>query len=124
MECLNTGNQEEIHADIIVDASGFGSKSIAWLREYEIEVQEEKVRIDLFYVTRMFKLKENEKLDYCNTLMSPSFPDNPYGVLIQTIEDHRYLLLSVDMQMKKHHKQMENFIILLKLINPSCYRFS
>ncbi|HDR7967719.1 MULTISPECIES: NAD(P)/FAD-dependent oxidoreductase [Bacillus cereus group] len=92
MECLNTGNQEEIHADIIVDASGFGSKSIAWLREYEIEVQEEKVRIDLFYVTRMFKLKENEKLDYCNTLMSPSFPDNPYGVLIQTIEDHRYFV--------------------------------
>ena len=92
IECLNTGNQEEIHADIIVDASGFGSKSIAWLREYEIEVQEEKVRIDLFYVTRMFKLKENEKLDYCNTLMSPSFPDNPYGVLIQTIEDHRYFV--------------------------------
>lgn len=55
-------------------------------------MQEEKVRIDLFYVTRMFKLKENEKLDYCNTLMSPSFPDNPYGVLIQTIEDHRYFV--------------------------------
>ena len=51
-----------------------------------------KARIDLFYVTRMFKLKENEKLDYCNTLMSPSFPDNPYGVLIQTIEDNRYFV--------------------------------
>ncbi len=51
-----------------------------------------KARIDLFYVTRMFKLKENEKLDYCNTLMSPSFPDNPYGVLIQAIEDNRYFV--------------------------------
>ncbi|HDR4516986.1 TPA: FAD-dependent oxidoreductase [Bacillus cereus] len=91
-KCLETGTQEEIQADIVVDASGFGSKSIAWLREYNIEVQEEKARIDLFYTTRMFKLKENEKLDYCNTLMSPSFPDNPYGVLIQTIEDHRYFV--------------------------------
>ena len=40
----------------------------------------------------MFKLKENEELDCCNMLMSPSFPDNPYGVLIQTIEDHRYFV--------------------------------
>ncbi|PEK23378.1 FAD-dependent oxidoreductase [Bacillus wiedmannii] len=91
-KCLEAGTQEEIQADIVVDASGFGSKSIAWLREYNIEVQEEKVRIDLFYTTRMFKLNENEKLDCCNMLMSPSFPDNPYGVLIQTIEDNRYFV--------------------------------
>ncbi|MCU5463106.1 MULTISPECIES: FAD-dependent oxidoreductase [Bacillus cereus group] len=91
-KCLETSSQEEIQADIVVDASGFGSKSIAWLREHNIEVQEEKVRIDLFYATRMFKLKENEKFDCCNMLMSPSFPRNPYGVLIQTIEDHRYFV--------------------------------
>ncbi|MDA1760634.1 FAD-dependent oxidoreductase [Bacillus cereus] len=91
-KCLHTGNKEEIHADIVVDASGFGSKSIEWLRAYNVEVQEEKVRIDLFYATRMFKLKENEKLDYCNMLMSPSFPENPYGVLVQKIEDNRYFV--------------------------------
>ncbi|GLV64235.1 glutamate synthase [Bacillus mycoides] len=84
--------QEEVYADIVIDASGFGSKSIEWLREYEIEVKEEKVRIDLFYATKMFKLKENEELDCCNMLMSPSFPENPYGVLIQTIEDNRYFV--------------------------------
>ena len=89
---LETDAQEEVHADLVVDASGFSSKSIEWLRECEIEVQEEKVRINLFYATKMFKLKENEELDCCNMLMSPSFPDNPYGVLIQTIEDHRYFV--------------------------------
>ncbi|TPV42239.1 FAD-dependent oxidoreductase [Bacillus dicomae] len=89
---LDTGLYEEFHADIVVDASGFGSKGIEWLREYDIEVQEEKVRIDLFYATRMFKLKENEKLDCCNMMMSPSFPESPYGVLIQTIEDNRYFV--------------------------------
>ncbi|PGU78278.1 FAD-dependent oxidoreductase [Bacillus cereus] len=89
---LETNTQEEVHADLVVDASGFGSKSIEWLREYEIKVQEEKVRIDLFYATKMFKLRENEELDCCNMLMSPSFPDNPYGVLIQTIEDNRYFV--------------------------------
>ncbi|OJE44124.1 glutamate synthase [Bacillus proteolyticus] len=89
---LEAGMQEEVYADIVIDASGFGSKSIEWLREYEIEVKEEKVRIDLFYATKMFKLKENEELDCCNMLMSPSFPENPYGVLIQTIEDNRYFV--------------------------------
>ncbi|MDD1369968.1 glutamate synthase, partial [Bacillus sp. MHSD17] len=89
---LDTGLYEEFHADIVVDASGFGSKGIEWLRKYDIEVQEEKVRIDLFYATRMFKLKENEKLDCCNMMMSPSFPESPYGVLIQTIEDNRYFV--------------------------------
>ncbi|PEK52061.1 glutamate synthase [Bacillus toyonensis] len=89
---LETGMQEEVHADIVIDASGFGSKSMEWLREYEIEVQEEKVRIDLFYATKMLQLKENEELDCCNMLMSPSFPENPYGVLIQTIEDNRYFV--------------------------------
>lgn len=89
---LETDAQEEVHADLIVDASGFSSKSIEWLRECEIEVQEEKVRINLFYATKMFKLEENEELDCCNMLMSPSFPDNPYGVLIQTIEDNRYFV--------------------------------
>ncbi|GAB6436242.1 MULTISPECIES: FAD-dependent oxidoreductase [Bacillus] len=92
VKCVETGIKEEMQADIVVDASGFSSKSIAWLREHNIEVQEEKVRIDLFYATRMFKLKENEELDCCNMLMSPSFPDNPYGVLIQTIEDNRYFV--------------------------------
>ncbi|PFN27797.1 NAD(P)-binding protein [Bacillus cereus] len=92
VKCLETGTQEEFHADIVVDASGFGSKSIEWLQAYNIEVREEKVRIDLFYATRLFKLKENEELDCCNMLMSPSFPENPYGVLIQTIEDNRYFV--------------------------------
>ncbi|KFN03964.1 glutamate synthase [Bacillus clarus] len=91
-KCLKTGMKEEFDADIVVDASGFGSKNIDWLREYNIEVKEEKVRIDLFYATRMFRLKENEQLDCCNMLMSPSFPENPYGVLIQTIEDDRYFV--------------------------------
>ena len=62
----------------------------------------------------MFKLKENEELDCCNMLMSPSFPDNPHGVLIQTIEDNRYFVTFSGYASEKHHKQMMSFMILLK----------
>lgn len=84
---LETGAEEEIHANVVVDASGFGSKSVEWLQTYGIQVKEEKVWIQLFYATRVFRLKTKKQLDWCNLLVSPSFPENPYGALIQTIED-------------------------------------
>ncbi|WP_440603727.1 NAD(P)/FAD-dependent oxidoreductase [Bacillus sp. GB_SG_008] len=87
---LETGAEEEIHANVVVDASGFGSKSVEWLQTHGIQVKEEKVWIQLFYATRVFRLKTKERLDWCNLLVSPSFPENPYGALIQTIEDDRF----------------------------------
>ncbi|CAG9614889.1 hypothetical protein BACCIP111899_04122 [Bacillus rhizoplanae] len=87
---LETGAEEEIHANVVVDASGFGSKSVEWLQTHGIQVKEEKVWIQLFYATRVFRLKTKKRLDWCNLLVSPSFPENSYGALIQTIEDDRF----------------------------------
>ena len=55
---LETDIQEEVHADLVVDASGFGSKSIEWLREYEIEVQEEKFVLIYFTQRKCSNLKK------------------------------------------------------------------
>ncbi len=87
---LKTGREEELYADLVVDASGFGSKSVEWLRSYGIGIKEEKVWIQLFYATRFFRLKNQERPDWCNLLISPSFPENPYGAFIQTIEENRF----------------------------------
>ncbi|PGE97660.1 glutamate synthase [Bacillus pseudomycoides] len=92
VRCMKTGNKENLHAELVVDASGFGSKNIEWLETQGIEVKEEKVWIQLFYATRVFQLKKNECPDWCNLLISPSFPENPYGAFIQTIEDNRYFV--------------------------------
>ncbi len=124
VKCLETGIQEEIHADIVVDASGFSSKSIEWLREYEIEVQEEKVRINLFYATKMFKLKENEELDCCNMLMSQVSLTIRMVFLFKRLRIIVILLLSAGMQVRKHHKQMRNFIILLKIYQSPMLQIS
>jgi flavin-dependent dehydrogenase len=87
---LKTRTEEELYADLVVDTSGFGSKSIDWLKTYDIEVKEEKVWIQLFYASRLYRLKNQEQPDWCNTLISPSYPDNPYGAYIQTIEENRF----------------------------------
>ena len=87
---LQTGKEEELNADLVVDASGYGSKSIKWLQEYGVEVKKEKVKIGLFYATSFFTLNHPEELDWCNLLISPSFPENPYGAYIQSIEGNRF----------------------------------
>ncbi|MDQ0199220.1 FAD-dependent oxidoreductase [Neobacillus ginsengisoli] len=87
---LRTGMEDELHADLVVDASGFGSKSIDWLKTYGIEVEEEKVWIQLFYATRLFRLKNQDRPEWTNLLISPGFPENPYGAFIQTLEENRF----------------------------------
>ncbi|MBT2216865.1 glutamate synthase [Virgibacillus dakarensis] len=89
---LQTGKEEELTADLVVDASGFGSRSIDWLKSFGQEVKEEKVWIKLFYATRYFrhKGKEQDNPEWCNLLISPSFPINPYGAFIQSVEGNRF----------------------------------
>jgi flavin-dependent dehydrogenase len=73
-----------------VDASGSASKSIDWLQALDVKVKEEKVKIQLFYATRLYSLKSQEHPEWQNLLISPSFPDNPYGAYIQTLEENRF----------------------------------
>ena len=89
---LETDAQEEVHADLVVDASGFSSKVLSGYENAKLKYKKRKCVLIYFTQRKCSNLKENEELDCCNMLMSPSFPDNPYGVLIQTIEDRRYFV--------------------------------
>lgn len=109
-KCLITGMKKDFHADIVVDTSGFGSKNIEWLKAQGIEIKEEKVWIQLFYATRIFRLKQNERPDWCNLLISPSFPENPYGAFIQTIEDNQYFVTFSGYANEKAPKTDEEFL--------------
>ncbi|MGJ3193232.1 glutamate synthase [Peribacillus frigoritolerans] len=85
-----TGLAEELDASFVVDASGSASKNIEWLQALDVKVKEERVKIQLFYATRLYSLKKQEHPEWQNLLISPSFPDNPYGAYIQTLEDNRF----------------------------------
>ncbi|WP_270573449.1 FAD-dependent oxidoreductase [Bacillus glycinifermentans] len=87
---LKTGLAEELAAGLVVDASGSASKSTDWLRALDIKVKEEKAKIQLFYATRFYSHQKQEHLEWHNLLISPSFPDNPYGAYIQTLEENRF----------------------------------
>ena len=87
---VKTGIEDEIHATLVIDASGNSSQAIKWLKKNNISVVEEKIRIQLFYSTRLFRLKKQNIIPWFNLLISPSFPENPYGAFIQSIEESTF----------------------------------
>lgn len=109
VKCLETGIQEDMYADIVVDASGFNSKNTSWLQEYKINVKEEKVKIDLSYSTRMFRLKENYCIDGKVIYVTPKLPEIPYGALIQKIEKDQYFLTYIGYANERLPKNEKGF---------------
>lgn len=109
VKCLETGIQEEMYADIVVDASGFNSKNTSWLQEYKINVKEEKIKIDLSYSTRMFRLKENYCIDGKVIYVTPKLPEIPYGALIQKVEKDQYFLTYIGYANERLPKNEEEF---------------
>ncbi len=83
---------EVLDADLVVDATGRGSRASAWLQElgYERPV-EEKVKIDLAYVSRFFKLRSDPFGDdlAINPVASPA---NPRGGFFGKFPDNIALL--------------------------------
>ncbi|NUR28000.1 MAG: FAD-dependent oxidoreductase [Catenulispora sp.] len=73
-----SGDERTIEADLIVDATGRGSRTPAWLEELGYErPAEEKVKIGLAYTTRHYKLAPgmlDEGVYSINPVASPAHP--------------------------------------------------
>lgn len=70
---------EVLAADLVVDATGRGSRAPAWLEELGYErPAEEKVKIDLAYVSRMFKL-DSDPFGSDLAINPVASPANPHG---------------------------------------------
>ncbi|NRQ37568.1 hypothetical protein HII36_37920 [Nonomuraea sp. NN258] len=83
---------EEIPADLVVDASGRGSRAPAWLTELGYErPREEQVRIDLRYGTREFHRRPGD-LDGDLALVVAPAAANARGGVALALEDDRWIV--------------------------------
>jgi hypothetical protein len=83
---------ELVTADLVVDATGRGSRTPAWLAELGYQrPAEEKVKIDLAYTTRLFKLGADP---YGSDLSinSVARPDNPRGAFFARLDEEVAML--------------------------------
>ncbi|MGG3623036.1 glutamate synthase [Bacillus gobiensis] len=108
LRSLKSGLTEEL------DASGSSSKSIDWLQALDVKVKEEKVKIQLFYATRLYSLKIQEHPEWQSLIISPSIPDNPYGAFIQTLEENRFSVTYSGYAKAQAPKTNEEFISYAK----------
>jgi 2-polyprenyl-6-methoxyphenol hydroxylase-like FAD-dependent oxidoreductase len=85
--------EETLDADLVVDATGRGSRTPAWLAEFGYpRPEEERVKIDLTYTTRHYRLRSEDILDGDLSINPVSTPSHPRGAFFSRIENGRSVL--------------------------------
>jgi len=84
--------EELLSADLVVDASGRGSRAPIWLKEFGYPTPElEQVRIGLAYATRIYRLPPNA-LDGDLAILDAATPQLPRTGALQALEGDRWML--------------------------------
>jgi 2-polyprenyl-6-methoxyphenol hydroxylase-like FAD-dependent oxidoreductase len=77
-----------VEAALVVDATGRGSRTPVWLEEFGYErPAEERIRIDLSYTTRKFRLRDDAVLNGDLSINPVSSPSHRRGAFLSRIED-------------------------------------
>ncbi|MBD8555177.1 FAD-dependent monooxygenase [Rhizobium sp. CFBP 8762] len=87
------GVTEELSADLVIDASGRGTRSPAWVKElgYGV-VKEEQVISRLGYVSRIYKRGASDARNWTVLLCTPKLPDQRKMAVISPIEGDRFMV--------------------------------
>lgn len=86
------GQRTTLTADIVVDASGRGSRTPLWLGEFGYQPPtQDKVEVGLGYATRNYRLRPGA-LNGDLGIMTAGTPDNPRTGVLAAIEHGRHIL--------------------------------
>ncbi|WP_461030096.1 NAD(P)/FAD-dependent oxidoreductase, partial [Streptomyces sparsus] len=83
------GERRPLHADLVVDAAGRGSKAPDWLLGIGADAPyEETLDTGLAYTTRVYRSAPNHATDSAGYYVVPN-PSQPYGAVVLPLEDGR-----------------------------------
>ncbi|HEX8095341.1 FAD-dependent monooxygenase [Jatrophihabitans sp.] len=84
------GGERTLAADLVLDASGRGSRTPLWLAELGYQAPpEEQVRVDVTYVTRTYR-REPHHLEGLSGALTNAVPGSPRAGIVAVQEDGRY----------------------------------
>lgn len=87
------GAEQTLEAALVVDATGRGSRTPAWLAELGYaRPATEKIRIDLSYTTRHFRLKDESVLEGDLSINPVSTPAQPRGAFFSRVGHGRCIV--------------------------------
>lgn len=79
---------ETLEADLVIDATGRGSRTPAWLAEFGYaRPRENRVKIDLTYTTRRFRLRSDDVFGSDVSINPVCTPSHPRGAFFTKVED-------------------------------------
>ena len=85
--------EETLDADLVVDATGRGSRTPVWLEELGYaRPDEDRIKINLSYTTRHYRLPDESILNGDLSINPVSTPTHPRGAFFSRIEDGRCVL--------------------------------
>jgi 2-polyprenyl-6-methoxyphenol hydroxylase-like FAD-dependent oxidoreductase len=85
--------EETVEADLVIDATGRGSRTPAWFAELGYRrPDEDRVKIDLTYTTRHYRLPDESILNGDLSINPVSTPSHPRGAFFSRIENGRCIL--------------------------------
>jgi 2-polyprenyl-6-methoxyphenol hydroxylase-like FAD-dependent oxidoreductase len=86
------GDTEEIPADLVIDATGRGARTPAWLSQIGYQPPaEERVRVDLMYATRHLQIRPGA-LGATKLVLIGAEPVRPTALFLAAQEDGRWIL--------------------------------
>jgi 2-polyprenyl-6-methoxyphenol hydroxylase-like FAD-dependent oxidoreductase len=87
------GLQETLSADLMIDASGRGALTVAFLAEAGFPCPEETtIGVDLGYSTGIFEIPSDATADWKVVFTFGDAPSSSRGVLLQSIERNRWMV--------------------------------
>ncbi|MHB8272537.1 NAD(P)/FAD-dependent oxidoreductase [Bradyrhizobium sp.] len=87
---VESGTEETILADLVVDASGRGSSSPAWLESFGYaRPEEEKIEIGIGYTTRVYRRRPTDIGGKLAVVVAGSGPNWRNGPILFQAEDRR-----------------------------------
>ena len=85
---VGNGLEQTITADLVVDASGRGSSSPAWLESFGfVKPEEERIEIGIGYTTRVYRRRPTDLKGKLAVVIAGSGPNWRNGVILYQTED-------------------------------------
>jgi 2-polyprenyl-6-methoxyphenol hydroxylase-like FAD-dependent oxidoreductase len=87
------GEEETLEAELVVDASGRGSRTPQWLEALGYpRVEETRIRVDVGYASRLYHKPRGFEPGWRSLALSPKLPQERRIGIIQDIEDNHWLV--------------------------------
>jgi 2-polyprenyl-6-methoxyphenol hydroxylase-like FAD-dependent oxidoreductase len=84
---------ETLQADLVIDASGHGSLTLAFLQSLGRPLPEEiSIGVDIGYATALFDIPEDAPPAWMGIIPHPQYPHNARAALILPVEGKRWIL--------------------------------